>query len=97
MKAAFAAAALWVRIGGTAAGGYIVSMKVVSGRVVDGKVVPLGGHLEEGAIVTIVSEESTDAFEMSPELEAALVRSIEEADRGEVVSAEQVLAELRRP
>jgi hypothetical protein len=72
-------------------------MRVVSGRVVDGKVVPLGGSLIEGTIVTIVAQESADAFELSPDAEAALERSIEEADRGDVVSAEQVLSELRRP
>lgn len=72
-------------------------MRVVSGRVVDGKVVPLGGDLVEGAIVTIVSQESAEAFELSPEAEAALERSIAEAERGDVVSAEQVLSELRRP
>jgi hypothetical protein len=72
-------------------------MKVVTGRVVDGKVIPSGGPLVEGTVVTIVVPESTDAFELSPEAEAALERSIEEADRGDVVSADQVLSELRRP
>ena len=72
-------------------------MRVVSGRVVDGKVVPLGDPLPEGSIVTIVAREASDTFELSPEAESALLRSIDEADRGEVVSADDVLAELRRP
>lgn len=35
-------------------------------------------------------------FTLSPEAEAALLASIEEADRGEVISGEELLQELRR-
>lgn len=71
-------------------------MRVVTGRVENGKIVPLSGDFPEGTVVTIVAPEASDTFELSPEQEIALQRSIEEADRGEVVSADQVLTELRR-
>ena len=77
--------------------GMLVRMRVVTGRVENGKVVSLSGTLPEGTVVTIVAPEASDTFELSPEQEVALQRSIAEADRGDVLSADQVLAELRRP
>ncbi len=71
-------------------------MKVVTGRVVDGKVVVEGGALDEGATVTIIVR-GDETFELSPEEEAALLTAIDEADRGEVVAAEEVLKSIRRP
>lgn len=76
---------------------YSDRMRVVTGRVVNGKIVPLGGQFPEGAVVTIVAFEGSGTFELTPEAEAALERSLEEADRGDVVPADQVLSELRRP
>jgi hypothetical protein len=71
-------------------------MKVVTGRVVDGRVVVEGGGLDEGATVTIIVRDD-DTFELSPEEEAALLTAIDEADRGEVIEAEEVLKKIRRP
>ena len=41
-------------------------------------------------------EVGAEPFELTPEEEAELAESIREADRGEVVTAEQVLARLSR-
>jgi hypothetical protein len=71
-------------------------MRIVSGRVVDGKVVVEGDSLDEGTVVTVVAPEDDETFELSPDEEAALLVSIAQADRGEVVPAATVLDRLRR-
>ena len=66
-----------------------------SGKVVDGKIVVAGQPLPEGTTVTVLAPGSDDqGFLLDPDEEAALLRSIEEADRGDVVSGEDLLAEL---
>jgi hypothetical protein len=42
-----------------------------------------------------ILDENEETFEVTPEEEAALLRAIAEADRGDVISAEQVLEDLR--
>lgn len=71
-------------------------MRIVSGKVIGGKVVVDDGSLDEGTIVTVVAPEGQDAFELREEDEAALLRSIAQADRGEVVPASAVLGRLPR-
>jgi phosphoribosyl-ATP pyrophosphohydrolase len=71
-------------------------MKVATGKVVGGKVVLEGVSLEEGASVTVLAKDDEDSFALTPEQEADLLLSIAEADRGETVSAEEVLARLAR-
>ena len=73
----------------------IVAMKVATGRVIEGKVVVDGVSLREGAVVTILTRDDEGTFELTPEEEAELLLSIAEADRGETVSAEEVLASIR--
>lgn len=72
------------------------TMKIATGKVVGGKVVVEGVTLEEGASVTVLARDGGGGFTLSPEEEAELLLSIAEADRGETVSAEEVLAELAR-
>lgn len=69
-------------------------MKVVKGKVVSGKVVLEGEPLEEGAVVTVISSEDDETFELEPEEERALLASIAEAERGEIVDREEVLRRL---
>jgi hypothetical protein len=69
-------------------------MKIATGKVVDGKVVLEGVKLEEGASVTVLARDDEGGFTLTPEEEAELLLSIAEADRGETVSAEEVLANL---
>ena len=72
------------------------AMQLVTGTVVGGKVVVEGDPLPEGAVVTILAREADETFEVPPELEAELLESIAQADRGETISAEQMLERLRR-
>ena len=72
------------------------SMKIATGKVVDGKVVLEGVALEEGASVTILARNDEGGLDLTPEQEAELLLSIAEADRGETVSADEVLARLAR-
>ena len=72
-------------------------MRVLSGRVVGGKIVVDGDALIEGAKVTILADDETETFDVSPEQEEELLAAIGEADRGGLVSPEQVLNDLRRP
>jgi len=69
-------------------------MQMTSGRVVDGRVV-LESELPEGAEVTVLTRDSEDTFEVDAELEAVLLESIAQGERGERISAEQLLREMR--
>jgi len=72
------------------------SMQLATGTVVGGKIVVAGEPFPEGTVVTILAREAHETFEVPPELEAELLESIAEADRGEAVSADEVLRRLRR-
>jgi hypothetical protein len=69
-------------------------MKMATGKVVGGKVILDGVSLEEGTAVTVLARDDEGGFDLTPEQEAELLLSIAEADRGEMVSAEEVLAKL---
>jgi len=71
-------------------------MKVATGRVVGGKVVLEGEPLAEGSVVTVVAREDEETFEVSAEEERALLEAIARADRGQVVSWEELREQLRR-
>lgn len=71
-------------------------MKVATGIVVDGKVVVEGEPLAEGSVVTVLAREDDEGFDVSPEEEAALLAAIAEADRGELISWEELREQLRR-
>ena len=85
-----------VRSPGDANRSILRKMKMATGKVVGGKVVVEGVALEEGASVTVLAKDDEAGFELTPEQEAELLLSIAEADRGETVSAEEVLAKLAR-
>ncbi|MCI0570423.1 MAG: hypothetical protein L0Y66_06705 [Myxococcaceae bacterium] len=72
----------------------ILRMRVVTGRVEGGKIVVEGEPLEEGSTVTVLAPEANEAFELGEKEEAALLRAIEEADRGDVVTAEAFFRNL---
>ena len=71
-------------------------MQLTTGTVVDGKVIVEGDPLPEGAVVTILAHDADETFEVPPELEAELLESIAQADRGETISADELLKRLRR-
>ncbi len=69
-------------------------MRVASGKVVGGQVV-YEGDLPDGAEVTLIADDDERGFAVDAELKAVLLRSIAECDRGEKISAEQLLRELQ--
>jgi hypothetical protein len=71
-------------------------MQITTGTVVDGKVIVEGDPLPEGTVVTIIARDAEETFEVPPELEAELLESIAQADRGETISADEVIERLRR-
>lgn len=69
-------------------------MQIASGKVVNGRVV-VEAELPEGADVTLIALDGEETFEVGPELEAILLESIAQGERGETIPAEQLLRELR--
>ncbi|MBV9493251.1 MAG: hypothetical protein JOZ54_03310 [Acidobacteria bacterium] len=69
-------------------------MQIASGKVIAGRVV-VEADLPEGADVTLIALDGEETFEVSPELEAILLESIAQGQRGEIISAEELLRELR--
>jgi hypothetical protein len=68
-------------------------MRITKGKVVNGSIVVEGEPLDEGAVVTVlVSDEHV--FTLSPEEETTLLESIAQADRGELIDAQDVLKRL---
>ena len=71
-------------------------MVIATGTVRDGRIELLGGQLPEGAVVTVLATEGSETFELDASDEARLAAAIREADDGRVVSAPDLLAQLRR-
>jgi hypothetical protein len=69
-------------------------MQVTSGKVIGGRV-ELETELPEGAEVTVLTRDSEETFEADPELERVLLESIAQGQRGEHISAEELLREMR--
>ena len=74
-----------------------MTMQVFSARVRGGAIVPEEGvTLPEGARVTVIADDETQAFDVSPQEERELLEAIAEAERGETVRAGDLLERLRR-
>ena len=71
-------------------------MRIATGKVIGGKVVVDGAPLEEGTAVTVLARDDESGFTLSPQEEAELLLSIAEADRGEMISGEEVLERLHQ-
>lgn len=72
-----------------------MSMQVFTALVKDGAIVPDEGvALPEGSRVTVIADECDTPLELTPEQEAELSESIAEADRGDVISAAELLRRL---
>jgi len=69
-------------------------MQIASGKVVNGHVV-VEADLPEGADVTLIALDGEETFEVTPELKAVLLESIAHGGRGETISGEELLQELR--
>ena len=70
-------------------------MRVTSGKVVSGQIVMEGEPLPDGAIVTVLARDVDETFELDHASEAELLLSLAEADRGELIPAEDVLRTFR--
>ena len=70
-------------------------MLITTGKVQDGTIQLEGESLPEGAIVTVLTQEGDETFELGPEQEAQLLAAIEESERGEIITASQLLQQLR--
>jgi len=71
-------------------------MQIASGTIVDGKVVVEGLSLPEGTVVTVLARGDEVAVRLPAEQEAELLNALDEADREEGISAEELFARLRR-
>ncbi len=71
-------------------------MQVASGTVVDGKVVVEGLSLPEGTVVTVLARGDEAPVRLPSDQEAELLLALDEADREEGISAEELFARLRR-
>jgi hypothetical protein len=69
-------------------------MQMASGKVRNGQVV-VDAELPEGVDVMLLALDGEETFEVGAELEAVLLESIAQGRRGETISAEDLLAELR--
>jgi hypothetical protein len=69
-------------------------MQLVTGTVVEGKVVLSGATLPEGAIVTVLAQDTQSAVKLPLHLQAELEDALVEADHEEGISAEALFAEL---
>ena len=71
-------------------------MQVVKGTVVGGKVVLDTGSLPEGTEVAVVVAERERSVRLPPYLQEELEDALDEADREDGISAEELFAELRK-
>lgn len=71
-------------------------MQVVTGTVVGGKVILEGASLPEGTVVTIFAKESDERVRLPSALQAELEEALEEADRDEGISGDELLEKLRK-
>jgi len=71
-------------------------MVIATGTVRDGRIELLGGHLPEGAVVTVLATEGSETFELDAVDEARLAAAIQEADDGHVVPASDLVNQLKR-
>lgn len=69
-------------------------MQIASGKVVHGQVV-VEGELPEGTEVVLLALDGEETFEVDAELESVLLESIAQGERGETVSADELLREMR--
>lgn len=71
-------------------------MLVTTGKVKGGAIEFEAGSLPDGATVTILATEDGESFELNSAQEEALLAAIAEAERGELVSASEVLQQIRK-
>ena len=71
-------------------------MQVVTGAVVEGKVVLEGASLPAGTVVTIFAKDLEETVRLPSALQAELEEALDEADREEGISGDELLEKLRK-
>jgi hypothetical protein len=69
-------------------------MRITSGKVLHGQIA-YEGELPEGTEVTLLAHDNEETFEVGPELKAVLLESIAQCERGETISVDDLLREMR--
>lgn len=72
----------------------IHGMRITSGKVLHGQIA-YEGELPEGTEVTLLAHDNEETFEVGPELKAVLLESIAQCERGETISVDDLLREMR--
>ena len=72
-------------------------MLITSGRVKGGRIELTSETLAEGTTVTILAPENGETFAATPEEEARLLSAIAEAERSDVVEANELLDQISKP
>ena len=71
-------------------------MQIVTGTVVNGKVVIEGAPLEEGAVVAVLARGADEPFTLSEQQENELLAAMEEIERGDFVTLDELVESLRK-
>jgi hypothetical protein len=69
-------------------------VKIATGTVTNGRIVLDGASFAEGERVTVLGYDEHVPFQVTAEEKRLLLESIAQADRGEFIDADQLLAEL---
>jgi hypothetical protein len=69
-------------------------MQVATGTVVNGKIAVKGVHLAEGAVVAVVMRDADENFSLTEAQENELLAAMDEIERGEYVSLDDLLQSL---
>jgi hypothetical protein len=69
-------------------------VKIATGTVLDGQIIVEGQPFSNGEKVTVLSHADGTPFRVSPAEKRLLLESIAQADRGEFVDFDTLLAEL---
>ena len=83
----------WSSTGRRTADPSVKMIAMTNGKVVDGRV-ELDEPIADGTRVEVVPIEDEEFFDLDEQLEAELLESMAEGDRGETVAAEDVLKRL---
>jgi hypothetical protein len=71
-------------------------MRVTTETVDSSRIETYGEDSTEGTVITILAPEDWESFTLGPEAETELLLAIEEADRGEFVSEDELVRELHK-
>ena len=71
-------------------------MRVATGTVISGKVILDDSVIADGTDVYVLTRDAAEAAKLSPEELAELEAGLAEADRGDMISGEELFKHLRR-